>query len=363
MAALDFPSNPTVGQQYAAPNGVTYQWDGAAWVVTGGPPGQLWTGAGATLTPTDATKRVVIPGPTGGGADQSQLQLGTRTQKGRLELQPGADWYGALLNLSFDGTTWHADDSTKPCWQWNFYNDFFTILRSAGSTPGTTATFLAIDNTGRLIVPGSTASGADQSQLVCGTRTQKGRLASLAGFDHVALSKNRLFDGAAWQRDDTSQPGWVCSLSQGDNYVISRMSAAGADSNLLTLDNAGNLTISGATATKASGTTWANPSDRRLKDEITDYATGLAAILGLLPRTFVYNGKAGSQTGLRGYGFIADEVEPVMPEMVGTTQARLNTDDEEETEIQTLDTSNLILALVNAVKELATRLATLEAHA
>jgi len=34
MAALDFPASPTVGQQYAAPNGSLYSWDGATWVTT-----------------------------------------------------------------------------------------------------------------------------------------------------------------------------------------------------------------------------------------------------------------------------------------------------------------------------------------
>lgn len=52
MAALDFPANPTVGQQYAAPNGITYQWDGAAWVVTGGPPATPTGPAGGDLSGT-----------------------------------------------------------------------------------------------------------------------------------------------------------------------------------------------------------------------------------------------------------------------------------------------------------------------
>jgi len=52
MAALDFPASPTVGQQYAAPNGVTYQWDGAAWVVTGGVPATPTGPAGGDLTGT-----------------------------------------------------------------------------------------------------------------------------------------------------------------------------------------------------------------------------------------------------------------------------------------------------------------------
>lgn len=32
MSAIQFPSNPTNGQQYSAPNGVVYTWDGVKWL-------------------------------------------------------------------------------------------------------------------------------------------------------------------------------------------------------------------------------------------------------------------------------------------------------------------------------------------
>ena len=36
MAAIDFPATPTIGQQFVAGNGVTYQWDGTKWFAVGG---------------------------------------------------------------------------------------------------------------------------------------------------------------------------------------------------------------------------------------------------------------------------------------------------------------------------------------
>jgi hypothetical protein len=39
MAALDFPSSPTTGQQYLGPNGVNYKWDGAVWQLMASPVG------------------------------------------------------------------------------------------------------------------------------------------------------------------------------------------------------------------------------------------------------------------------------------------------------------------------------------
>jgi len=35
MAALDFPNSPTNGQQYSAPNGAIYTYDGVAWTTSG----------------------------------------------------------------------------------------------------------------------------------------------------------------------------------------------------------------------------------------------------------------------------------------------------------------------------------------
>ena len=59
---------------------------------------------------------------------------------------------------------------------------------------------------------------------------------------------------------------------------------------------------------------------------------------------------------------ILSQMEAALPEMVSTRRGKLEPDDDCETDIQFLDQSNLILALVNAVKELATRVSTLEGN-
>src|SRR5215831_13178179 len=85
MAALDFPNSPTLNQQYAAPNGVTYQWDGAAWIVTGGP-ANLWTASGSALMPTDATKTIVV-GSGVASLPSDMIQWGKSTARIRLTEQ------------------------------------------------------------------------------------------------------------------------------------------------------------------------------------------------------------------------------------------------------------------------------------
>jgi hypothetical protein len=168
-------------------------------------------------------------------------------------------------------------------------------------------------------------------------------------------------------------PSWaiVMQHSGGDAFQLTHKTAgaAGYNQNAMIVDGAQNLAIGGSVATKASGTTWANPSDERMKRNVTDYGTGLDAIIHLRPVSFKYNGAYGTvDDGRTCYGFIAQEVEPVMPECVGEhdwTPSYLAEDEEKPAPVtvKTLDQSNMILALVNAVRELATRVAALEGAA
>lgn len=172
MAALDFPNSPTVGQQYAAPNGATYQWDSAAWVIAGSAPavpsgpagGDLsgtypnpsvspvakskWVTSGANITPAVATNQVVVPGPTG-TVDQSQLVLGTRTVKTHIESIATLNWGGVVVNAYYDGSNWHQDDASKPSWSMdiNLDQDNFEVLRFAPG--GAISSPLAVKNDGK----------------------------------------------------------------------------------------------------------------------------------------------------------------------------------------------------------------------
>jgi hypothetical protein len=56
-------------------------------------------------------------------------------------------------------------------------------------------------------------------------------------------------------------------------------------------------------------------------------------------------------------GLIADEVQPHVPEIVGTSDVTV---DKGEVTVATLEPGNLIYALINSVKELSARLESLE---
>jgi hypothetical protein len=121
------------------------------------------------------------------------------------------------------------------------------------------------------------------------------------------------------------------------------------------------LQVAVDSAAKPNGGSWTNSSsDIRTKTVLGPYEYGLRAILDLNLVRYAYNGRGGTVEGLRGAGFIAQEAQQVIPEMVGTRRAKLDEDDTEETDLLTVNNDPMIYALLNAVKELAQRLERVE---
>lgn len=192
----------------------------------------------------------------------------------------------------------------------------------------------------------------------------------------------------------TASGGLVIGTT-GANTIWLRPNGSGSATGQMIYSSAGNLTIDGSVATKATGTTWANPSDARIKNVVGDYTIGLAAILALVVKRFTYKGNetAGvpgvdpalpederadpdpnatapfpdsphyklAVDGTECVGLIAQDAEQAMPDLV--TEAPAYIDGEPVPDLRVLDTSNVIYALINAVKELAARVQTLEAAA
>jgi len=354
--ALDFPNPPlTVGQTYAGTNGITYTWDGTVWTVPQGGT-DLWVISGSTITPVDATKRVNVPGPMASGADQSQIQLGTRTMKGRLQSLPGVDWFGLVFNRFYNGTAWAQEDATKASWDLQMGgSDGFTIERQAPA--GAPATLLNLDSAGNLNLAGS-----GEERLVLGSATMKSRVVSSDAASFAGLMYNVNWNGSAFVRDDTSKSAinlYAQSQVGNQTLVLQYTSAAGAASTAFTIDGGSNLVIAGTIGQKASGTTWSNPSDPRLKQDVAPYAAGLAEIARLEPITY----RLKAQPDALCYGFDAEKVRDVFPECVTETRMKLDPADEEDTDgVLLFDMHPVLIAFVNALKEMATRLAALEAR-
>ena len=130
----------------------------------------------------------------------------------------------------------------------------------------------------------------------------------------------------------------------------------------LTLDSSGGLILVGSTAQKATGTTWSNPSDQRLKDNIRDYAKGTTELMQVRVREWEYNGKGGTIEGTKGLGVVADEVMTVLPDTVENYDAKLNDDDEEITKIKKFDATEITWLLVKTAQEQQTLITQLTAR-
>jgi hypothetical protein len=117
------------------------------------------------------------------------------------------------------------------------------------------------------------------------------------------------------------------------------------------ITDSGALILVGSTAQKATGTTWSNPSDQRLKDNIRDYAKGTAELMQVRVREWEYNGKGGTIEGTKGLGVVADEVMAVLPDTVANYEAKLNADDEEVTAIKKFDATEITWLLVKTAQE------------
>ena len=130
----------------------------------------------------------------------------------------------------------------------------------------------------------------------------------------------------------------------------------------LALPADGSFQINSPTASKPGGGSWAAPSDERIKTVTGDYEAGLDEVLQLRPVTYVYKGndtptedgmsphKDAAQSGKEFVGFVAQELEQIMPGMVSQHEGFI--DGEKATDIRDVDVSSLVFALVNCVRQL-----------
>jgi len=116
-------------------------------------------------------------------------------------------------------------------------------------------------------------------------------------------------------------------------------------------DNTYSLVANGLAA-KPGGGTWDSLSDSRVKENIKPYSKGLAEIILVNPVNYEYNGLANTKKGIEYTGVIAQEIKDIFPETVTIYKAKLNEEDEEDTELYNFNSTALTFALINAVKEL-----------
>lgn len=134
------------------------------------------------------------------------------------------------------------------------------------------------------------------------------------------------------------------------NYGIYGISVDGIGG-YFTSDNNYSI-VAAQDAAKPGGGSWSALSDYRVKENVKPYAKGLNEILLVNPVNYEYNGLAGTKKGKEYTGVIAQEIKDIFPETVNTYKAKLNEEDEENTELYDFNSTALTFALINAVKEL-----------
>ncbi len=227
---------------------------------------------------------------------------------------------------------------------------------------------------------GANASEADRARFGnAAVHNGSAGFASTANFSHRLFASNT---GFALRQTTTGEvqlnapPNQAISLRQNGNNVRLLVTPAGnvavgpeipastaalqvtGNVQIGTAPANGNLLISGE-ASKPGGGVWVNSSDARLKEDVRDFELGLAQLVQVRPVRYRYNGKAGTPAGFAGVGIIGQEMEQVFPEMVRRIPGRLD-GESESADLRVYDGSALTYVLVNAVKELAARVESLE---
>lgn len=112
-------------------------------------------------------------------------------------------------------------------------------------------------------------------------------------------------------------------------------------------------------------------SDRRLKNNIRPYATGLEAVLKINPVRYTYNGKGGTIAGTNQIGLIAQNLQEVAPEMVKefehaeyglTSLAEPMAESRNKETFLAVKDNQIKFMLINAIKEQQEIISSLEAR-
>jgi hypothetical protein len=146
--------------------------------------------------------------------------------------------------------------------------------------------------------------------------------------------------------------GRIFSRSSGHSFGID--STSGTQIQFWT-DNGSNRVATGAITSSGSTTSYTSASDYRLKENVQPITMAMDVISSLNPVTYTWK-----SDGSPGHGFIAHELQEVVPDaVVGEKDA---VDSDGNIKSQGIDKSYLVSYLTAAIQELSTKNAALEAR-
>jgi hypothetical protein len=199
------------------------------------------------------------------------------------------------------------------------------------------------------------AAGGGGGGANIGTGPANDRIAIWEGADAIGGQSNATIDSSG-------NAAFGGTVSDGN----AQLCYSATSTQTMALTHGGILTMSGGAA---SLDFFSPPSDERLKTGITTLEYGLNEIKAISPKWYKLSESSFTSSGLTNaiatgehkdayfdlqrYGLMAADVKTVMPKLVSKI--------EDDKDYETYDKDALIFVLINAVKELEARLATLEA--
>lgn len=118
--------------------------------------------------------------------------------------------------------------------------------------------------------------------------------------------------------------------------------------------------VNGSAGKTAGGATWAIISDERLKKDIEPFEDGLKKLMEVRPVKFHYNGILNTNTEEEEVGIIGQELEKIFPYMVSKQAATADSKSDTPENLRVFNSNALTYVMVNAIKELASRVEALE---
>jgi len=159
----------------------------------------------------------------------------------------------------------------------------------------------------------------------------------------AGIARNRVNSSGSFPRSNTGLSAQMIRFNESGEIIFHMMTSAGAE-NTITFDT-------GGAAYKPGGGSWSSPSDVRLKNNVRDYEKGTAELMQVRVREWEHNGKGGLQAGSKGLGVVADEIELVLPNTVHTYEGKLNPEDEETTDIKSVNPTEITWLMVKTIQE------------
>jgi hypothetical protein len=254
--------------------------------------------------------------------------------------------YGFIANSTLIGATknygFYSDLALSGTARYNFYANgtapnYFAGTTNFGITGGTLiSSQVAIYNS--LNIQNNDFAG--------------GSTGSYATFALSATSGNGLILDIESKSSGGTQSSVIRFNKQGTGNVIIGTIASPAYTLQLQTDSAG----------KPSTSTWTIVSDERVKTKIKSYNKGLNEILAINCIEYMYNGKGGFDKTKGGVGIIAQEIKDIVPECVDTYMGQLNPKDDELTEMYNFNSHAITFILINAIKELNSKIEALKTN-